>query len=71
MDTLVAMARELGVSTDYLLTGRVQSPGEKAKLADTLLHRVAGAEARLKSRTERPFSREELAVLFAALLMEP
>lgn len=71
VETLVAMARELGVSTDYLLTGSPRTSAEKASLTRTLMNRVAGADVRLESRTSRPFSREELAVLFAALLMEP
>ena len=70
-EILVAMARELGVSTDFLLTGRASTPAEELSLTRTLLNRVAGAESRLESRPERPFSREELAVLFAALLIEP
>ena len=67
--TLVDLARELGVSTDYLLTG---SPGEaeKGELEEMVLRRITSADRRLESRTDRPFSRQELAVLFAAMLME-
>lgn len=68
METLVAMARELKVSTDYLLTG---SPfGQEEALNQMLLNRIRSAEQRLDGRTDRPFSRQELAVLFAAMLME-
>lgn len=70
-EILVAMARVLAVSTDYLLTGSTQTPAEAAKLTQVLLSRVAAADTRLEDRANRPFSREELAVLFAALLMEP
>lgn len=70
-EILVAMARTLGVTTDYLLTGSTRTPAEDEKLSRTLLNRVAIADTRLEDRTRRPFSREELAVLFAALLMEP
>ena len=70
-EILVAMARELGVSTDYLLTGSLRTPAEQATLTAALLNRVNVADSRLESRSNRPFSREELAVLFAALLMEP
>lgn len=70
METLVAMARVFHVSTDYLLTGKA-SEAEEAALRDMLLHRVAAADKRLDSREERPFSRQELAVLFAAMLIEP
>lgn len=71
MEILVALARELGVTTDYLLTGQVSTPAEEDVLTRTLLGRVSSADRRLRSRPDRPFSREELAVLFAALLMEP
>ena len=36
-----------------------------------LLRRITVADLRLDQRRERPFSREELAVLFAAMLIEP
>ena len=66
---LVALARELGVSTDYLLTGSPQQQEENA-LQDMLLRRITSADRRLEQRKDRPFSRQELAVLFAAMLME-
>ena len=69
-DTLVAMARVLGVSVDYLLTGspvKEETDGLNAMLRD----RITSADRRLEQRTSRPFSRQELAVLFAAMLMEP
>ena len=40
-------------------------------LNQILTERVVAADERLDSRRVRPFSREELAVLFAAMLMEP
>ena len=67
METLVAMARVFGVTTDYLLTG---SQAEQ-ELQEVLLRRISTADRRLENRRERPVSREELAVLFAAMLMEP
>ena len=69
-ETLVALARELGVTTDFLLTGQAQSPSEAQTLTQTLLSRITTADRRLENRPDRPFSRQELAVLFAALLME-
>ena len=68
MQTLVRLSRELGVTTDYLLTG---TPAEKEReeLEKMLLGRIRAADQRLEQRRERPFSREELAVLFAAMLM--
>ena len=67
--TLVRLSRELGVTTDYLLTG---TPAEKEReeLEKMLLGRIRAADQRLEQRRERPFSREELAVLFAAMLMD-
>ncbi len=69
-DTLVAMARVLGVSVDYLLTG-IPEAREVTALDDMLRDRITSADRRLEGRTSRPFSRQELAVLFAAMLMEP
>lgn len=68
-ETLVAIARELGVTTDYLLTGSggVYSP----EFCRMLQNRLCDAEKHLLQRPERPFSREELTVLFAAMLLEP
>ena len=70
-DILVAMARELEVTTDYLLTGVAQTPAEGDALSSMLLDRIASADRRLAKRQDRPFSRQELAVLFAAMLMDP
>ena len=67
---LVALARILGVSTDYLLTG-IPAPDQRDQLQQMLLDRITSADRRLEGRTDRPFSRQELAVLFAAMLMEP
>ena len=68
-DTLVAMAQLFGVSTDYLLTG--QAAGKDQNTLETMLiNRITSADRHASQRTERPFSRQELAVLFAAMLME-
>lgn len=69
-DMLVVMARVFGVSVDYLLTGRLAGQDASA-LEDMLLSRIDAADRRLDARKDRPFSRQELAVLFAAMLMEP
>lgn len=68
--TLVAMAKCFGVSTDFLLTGQAQSQTEGDALQQMLLSRITSADRRLENRVDRPFSRQELAVLFAAMLME-
>ena len=70
-DTMVALARALDVSTDFLLTGRVATPAEADALSALILSRVTTADRRLEQREDRPFSREELAVLMAALLIDP
>ena len=67
---LVSLAQILGVTTDYLLTG-APAPEQTEALGKMLLNRITTADRRLESRPDRPFSRQELAVLFAAMLMEP
>ena len=70
-DTMVALADCLGVTTDFLLTGRVAGPAEADALSSLILSRVTTADRCLEDRKDRPFSREELAVLMAALLIDP
>lgn len=70
VDTLVAIARELQVSTDFLLTGSMRTAQEDEIMNRMLLSSVLGAQEHLTKRRDKPFSRQELAVLFAALLME-
>ena len=67
---LVDMAQIFGVSTDYLLTGQARTQEESETLEQLLLSRISAADARLEGRGKRPFSRQDLAVLFAAMLME-
>ncbi|MGM9549054.1 MAG: helix-turn-helix domain-containing protein [Faecousia sp.] len=66
VETLVRLSRVLGVTTDYLLTGE-PAEEERAALDEMLLSRIRAADRQLE---QHPFSREELAVLFAAMLME-
>ncbi len=68
--TLLAIARIFEVSVDYIISGEV-SAAERRSLEQLLQNRVVSADRRLENRPDRPFSREELAVLFAAMLMEP
>lgn len=70
VDTLVALARELDVTTDYLLTGKPDSRMDEEAYSRMLQHLVNAADLQLDRRQKRPFSRQELAVLFAALMME-
>ena len=71
VDLLVQMARLFGVSTDYLLTGSVREEQEQRLLADVLLQSLNRADLAVQARKDRPFSRQELAVLLAAMLLEP
>lgn len=68
--TLLSLAKVFGVSVDYIISG-IPAEGEARKLESMLLNRITSADRQLEGRTDRPFSREELAVLFAALLLEP
>ena len=67
---LVDLSEIFGVSTDYLLTGQARDPVETEALSQMILERLTTADRRLDQRPERPFSRQELAVLVAAMLME-
>lgn len=69
-DMLLRLSRELNVSVDYLLTGSAPA-GQSDVLGEMLTSRIQAADRRLDNRADRPFSREELAVLFAAMLLEP
>ena len=69
--TLVELARIFRVSTDYLLTGRLSRPEDAQVLTLAMDALVDAADRRLEQRADRPFSRQELAVLFAAMLLEP
>ena len=64
-EILVAMSRLFHVTVDYLLTGS-PTPDTAESAMDALL---TDADKRLENRTKRPLSREELAVIFAALLL--
>ncbi len=68
--TLVALARELEVTTDYLLTGRPGTPRETEGMTRLLRDRLAAADRKLKLRPDAPITREEAAILLAALLLE-
>ena len=63
------LARILKVSTDYLITGSPR-PEDSVTVEQMLAGRIATVDNLLEQRSTRPFSREELAVLFTALLLE-
>ena len=64
---LVRLAEEFNVTVDYLLTGK--DPRQMQELEQMLHSRIAEADLRLSQRKDRPFSRDELAVIFAAMLL--
>ena len=68
-DILVALAQVLGVSVDYLLTGKPLAQ-EIRTVEQLLTDRIMGADRLLETRRDRPFTRQELAVLLAAVLLE-
>ena len=69
VQTLVALARELEVTTDFLLTGCAPS-GQEDMLPILVSYCVDAAEKKLEHRQDPPFTHQELAALFAALLLE-
>ena len=71
VETLAEMSRFFGVSIDFLVTGKTASQQEQEVISQLLLERVDLADRQLDKRRVRPFSRQELAVLFAAMLMDP
>ncbi len=70
LETLAVIADTFGVSIDFLVTGRPATEEEQDAMEALILDRAAAADLRLEDRRMRPFSRQELAVLFAAMLME-
>lgn len=68
-EILVSLSRVFGVSVDYLLTGQPLSQ-EQDTVASAMETALEHTQAQLDKRSKRPLSRQEVAVLFAALLME-
>ena len=69
-EMLVRMAKVFEVSVDYLLTGMAAQPQDEEALSRILRRSILLTEQRLELRPDRPFTRQELIVLFAAMLME-
>lgn len=70
VDVLVRLSSLFGVTTDYLLTGKTQDQTE-AKVVDAALAKtIEEADERLVKRDRRPFTRDELTVLFAAMMLD-
>lgn len=71
LEILAKMAEIFNVSIDFLVTGKPLTDPESKMVHGLLRDRVGAVDTRLDRRAERPLSRQELAVLFAAMLMEP
>ena len=69
-DVLVRLAEIFGVTTDFLLTGRTQTQQESKTVDEALARTLLDADNRLVKRDHRPFTRDELTVLFAAMLLD-
>ena len=70
VEILAQLSQVFGVSIDFLVTGKTASQQEQEAITQLLLQRVDLADGQLSARRVRPFSRQELAVLFAAMLMD-
>lgn len=70
VDMLVKLASVFGVTTDYLLTGAFQNQTEAEIVDEALAKTIAEADKRLLKRDRRPFTRDELTVLFAAMMLD-
>ena len=69
-ELLVSIAALFEVSVDYLLTGKPENEQQRQRVQQTVLQSVEEMDKRLRHRGNRPFTRQEMVVLFAALLME-
>lgn len=69
-DLLIALAKTFDVSTDYLLTGHNYISNSCASLSAHLLSGGPQRRFRAAKAPNQSFSREEFAVLLAALLLE-
>ena len=70
MEIASAMARIFGVTMDYLVNGKPETKEDQVVLDQVLMERVSVTENRIRYRQDRSFSREEMAVLFAAMLLD-
>lgn len=67
---VVAMAKTFGVTTDYLLTGSTNGAQDETAARQALMRCVEDARQRLGARRGEALSKDELVVLFAAMLLE-
>ena len=67
LEGLVELAAVFGVSADYMLTGKPLTPTDQAAVERLLTGHALAGKSR---RGAGGFSREELQILFAAMLQE-
>ncbi len=70
LEILEGLSDVFGVSIDFLVTGRPATNDERAAMEALVLNKVAATESRLVVHRPRHFTRQELAVLFATMLLE-
>ena len=71
MNRVLQLSELFGVSTDYLLTGKPVCETDHTAFSNAFLQSLDAAQSLSAARRDRAFSRQELAVLMAAMLMEP
>ena len=71
MPTALALTEIFGVSTDYLLTGKLLDGGDRQAAGRVFQTALRNAGTALQSRADQPLTQQELASLVAALLQEP
>ena len=69
-DTLVALSEIFGVTTDYLLTGKPIALPDQRAVTRLMRASLESAQTALSARRDQPFTRNELAALFAAMLAD-
>ena len=69
-DTLVALSEIFGVTTDYLLTGKPIALPDQRAVPRLMRASLEAAQTALSARRDQPFTRNELAALFAAMLAD-
>ena len=69
-DTIVALSEIFEVTTDYLLKGRPVDMADQQAVARLMRQSLESAQTALATRPSKPFSRNELAALFAAMLTD-
>ena len=70
VDVLVKLAAAFGVTTDYLLTGITQNQTEAKTVNEAVAKTIGEVDKRLLKRDKRPFTRDELTVIYAAMMLD-